>query len=145
MHVVEKNVIVTHTPAQMYALVADFPSYPRFLPWCSKGEVASKDDGSLLATLHIDYLKIRQHFSTRNVNVPDESINMHLVDGPFRSLDGQWRFLPLGECGCKIEFRLRYEFSSLVLEKLIGPVFNRISAMLVDAFIQEADRQYGDD
>lgn len=145
MHVVEKSVIVAHTPAQMYALVVDFPNYPRFLPWCSKGEIISEENGALLATLQISYLKVRQQFSTHNINVPNKSITMHLADGPFRSLEGEWQFLPLGDSGCKIEFRLRYEFAGLVLEKLIGPVFNRISAMLVDAFIQEADRQYGND
>jgi ribosome-associated toxin RatA of RatAB toxin-antitoxin module len=139
MKVVEKNVLVGYSPAQMYALVNDFEHYPRFLPWCGRAEVDSSD----VASLYIDYLKIKQRFSTRNICVEGESISMELVDGPFESLRGRWRFLPLGELGCKIEFRLEYQFSSRILEKLIGPVFDHISASLVDAFIQEADRIYG--
>lgn len=70
---------------------------------------------------------------------------MTLVDGPFEQLSGGWRFIPLGDIGCKIEFRLNYEFSSKILEKIIGPVFSHISGTLVDCFIREADRLYGDD
>ncbi|MBV8047659.1 MAG: type II toxin-antitoxin system RatA family toxin [Paludibacterium sp.] len=145
MKVVEKNVLVGHTPDQMYALVNDFERYPAFLPWCSRGEVLSREGDLMLARLHIDYFKVRQHFSTRNVCVPGQSITMTLADGPFESLSGCWQFKPLGAMGCKIEFRLSYQFSSRILEKLIGPVFDHISASLVDAFIKEADRVYGDD
>ena len=77
--------------------------------------------------------------------VPGELIDMQLVDGPFRQLAGSWRFYPLGEFGCKIVFELRYDFSSRLLETVIGPVFGRIMTSLVDAFIEEADRVYGDD
>jgi len=145
MKVVEKNVLVGHSPAQMYALVNDFERYPLFLPWCSKAEVQTRDGQNLVASLQIDYFKVKQKFSTKNKHVEGESIFMELVDGPFEYLEGQWRFLPLGEIGCKIEFKLSYQFSSRILEKLIGPVFDHISASLVDAFIKEADRVYGND
>ncbi len=145
MQVVEKSVLVAHTPAQMFALVDAVDKYPGFLPWCSKTEVQSREGSSVVASLHIDYLKIRQQFTTRNVNTPDSEIMMQLVEGPFRHLEGKWHFTPLGEMGCKIEFNLSYEFSSKMLEKIIGPVFGYISGTLVDAFIKEADRIYGDD
>lgn len=145
MQVVEKNVLVAHTPEQMFRLVDEVEQYPRFLPWCAKGEVHSREGAELVASLHIDYLKVKQHFTTKNHNVPSSDILMTLVDGPFRHLEGRWHFHPLGEIGCKVEFRLSYEFSSKILEKLIGPVFGHISGTLVDAFIKEADRVYGDD
>jgi hypothetical protein len=75
-----------------------------------------------VASLHIDYLKIRQHFTTRNTLRDGESILMELVEGPFQHLQGLWQFTPLGDFGCKVEFSLRYEFSSKLLEKVIGPV-----------------------
>ncbi|POZ62348.1 ubiquinone-binding protein [Chromobacterium alticapitis] len=145
MQQVEKSVLVAHTPAQMYALVDDIEHYSRFLPWCGRTEVLSREGGEVVASLHIDYLKVKQQFTTRNRNVENESIRMELVDGPFESLEGLWHFKPLGDFGCKIEFSLRYQFSSRILEKIIGPVFGHISGTLVDAFIKEADRKYGDD
>lgn len=143
MKVVEKNVLVGHTPAQMYALVNDFERYPGFLPWCGQAEVLSREGQQVRARLHIDYFKVRQHFSTHNLCVDGHSITMSLDDGPFESLQGSWQFTPLGQMGCKIEFRLSYQFSSRILEALIGPVFDHIAASLVDAFIKEADRIYG--
>ncbi|MCL6261930.1 type II toxin-antitoxin system RatA family toxin [Craterilacuibacter sp. RT1T] len=145
MQAVEKKVLVAHTPEQMYALVSDFAHYPRFLPWCSHAEVVDYDGEHLLASLHIDYLKVRQHFTTRNLHRAPASISMELVDGPFKSLHGGWSFSPLGDFGCKVEFCLHYEFSSTLLEKVIGPVFGHVTGTLVDAFIREADRVYGDD
>ncbi|KMN33808.1 MULTISPECIES: type II toxin-antitoxin system RatA family toxin [unclassified Chromobacterium] len=145
MQVVEKSVLVAHTPAQMFALVDDIEHYSRFLPWCGKTEVLSREGDQVVASLHIDYLKVKQHFTTRNTNQPGESILMELVDGPFEQLEGRWHFKPLGEIGCKVEFRLSYQFSSKILEMVIGPVFGHISGTLVDAFIKEADKVYGDD
>ena len=45
----------------------------------------------------------------------------------------------LGDSGCKVELHLRYEFSSRLLERLVGPVFAHIAATLVDAFVRRAD------
>jgi len=145
MQLVEKKVLVAHTPAQMFALVEKVENYPRFLPWCAKAEQHSRDGDQQVASLHIDYLKIRQHFTTRNTLRDGESILMDLVEGPFQHLQGLWQFTPLGDFGCKVEFSLRYEFSSKILEKVIGPVFGHISGTLVDAFIKHADKVYGDD
>lgn len=145
MQLVEKKVLVAHTPAQMFALVERVENYPRFLPWCAKAEEHSREGDQQVASLHIDYLKIRQHFTTRNTLRDGESILMELVEGPFQHLQGLWQFTPLGDFGCKVEFSLRYEFSSKILEKVIGPVFGHISGTLVDAFIKYADKVYGDD
>ena len=64
---------------------------------------------------------------------------MRLVDGPFRSLDGTWEFLPLGEQGCRVELRLHYEFSNRVIEKIVGPVFSHIANTFVEAFVRRAE------
>jgi len=145
MHVIEKSVLVAHTPEQMFRLVDEVTHYPRFLPWCAKAEEHERDGDLLVASLHIDYLKVKQHFTTRNRNEPHSTILMELVDGPFQHLEGRWHFQPLGDFGCKVEFRLSYQFSSKILETIIGSVFGHITGTLVDAFIKEADRVYGDD
>ncbi|MBP6117217.1 MAG: type II toxin-antitoxin system RatA family toxin [Neisseriaceae bacterium] len=139
---VEKNVLVAHTAEQMFQLVDTIRDYPKFLPWCSQAIEIERTDNEVEASLHMDYMRIRQQFTTRNHNVLNEHIHMKLVDGPFRHLEGQWHFTPLGDFGCKIEFTLDYEFANPFLSKLIGPVFSKISGTLVDAFIKEADRRY---
>jgi ribosome-associated toxin RatA of RatAB toxin-antitoxin module len=67
---------------------------------------------------------------------------MRLLSGPFRSLEGRWRFIALSAEACKVEFRLDYHFSSGLLEKVIGPVFAHITATFVDSFVSRAEAVY---
>lgn len=123
----------------MYALVDAVEDYPRFLPWCGGATVIHRDARVTRATVLINYHGIRQSFTTENAKREPEEMLIRLVEGPFRALDGTWRFAALGERGCKVELKLHYEFSSRILERLVGPVFNRIANTLVDAFARRAD------
>ena len=143
MALTEKSVLVEYSAAQMYALVADVDRYPEFLPWCGGAEILSQDADVVRAAISIDFRGIRQRFSTENRQREPELIEMKLVDGPFRVLDGSWRFKPLGEQACRVDFRLHYEFSSKLLEKLVGPVFHYIANTFVDAFVKRAGQLHG--
>ena len=145
---VEKSMLVGYPAEKMFDLVNEVDRYPEFLPWCGGVEVIEESERMILAALKIDYKGIKQRFSTRNrIDKPlgdkPGSITMSLVDGPFRALDGQWKFNPLGEGACKIEFSLSYEFSSTLLNKVFGPVFNYIANSFVDAFVKRAEHLYG--
>jgi ribosome-associated toxin RatA of RatAB toxin-antitoxin module len=95
------------------------------------------------ATILINYHGIRQSFTTENVKHAPAEILIRLVEGPFRKLDGSWRFIGLAGRGCKIEFRLHYEFAGRLLDRLIGPVFHHIAGTLVEAFVKRAELVYG--
>lgn len=143
MAVVKKNVLVSFSVEQMFALVEKVEDYPLFLPWCGGVSVAERSDTQLKATLSINYHGIKQSFTTQNLNSPPHRMEMHLVDGPFKQLQGCWTFTALRPDACKIEFDLRYEFSSKLLEHLIGPVFSKITNSFVDAFCERAEQVYG--
>jgi ribosome-associated toxin RatA of RatAB toxin-antitoxin module len=140
---VDRSAIVAHSADRMFALVEDIESYPRFLPWCERAVVLSREPGRTVATLHVNVHGLRQHFTTENANQPGVSIRMKLVEGPFRDLDGRWSFADLGPGGCKIEFRLHYEFGSALLEKALGPAFHRITDRFVEAFVRRAEEKFG--
>ncbi len=127
----------------MFDLVDEVERYPEFLPWCSGTKVLARDAQRTRATVMINYYGVKQRFTTENAKVPPTEMSIRLVEGPFRVLDGSWRFRALKEDACKIEFVLRYEFSSRLLEKLVGPVFGDIANTLVEAFIQRARQVYG--
>lgn len=139
---VSRTALVNFSAEDMFALVDDVEHYPEFLPWCSGTEVTLRDSEKACATLHINYRGLRQSFSTENRRQFPELMTMHLVEGPFRKLDGEWRFTPLGDGACKIGFQLQYEFSSRILEKLVGPVFGHIAGTMVDAFLKRAEHLY---
>lgn len=133
---------MTYQPAQMYALVDDIGAYASFLPWCSKSTVIKRDATSVEASLEIKYGKLHKSFTTRNVNAPYHSIEMQLIDGPFKHLHGKWSFTPLGEAGTKVELLLEFEFSSKLMDITVGPVFSHIANSLVDAFTNRAKEVY---
>ena len=127
----------------MFELVDAIEKYPEFLPWCGGSECNFRDDKITRATLHINYRGIRQSFSTENVKTPPALMQIRLIEGPFRTLEGSWRFTDLSGKGCKVELSLHYEFSSRLLEKLVGPVFGLIANSMVDAFVKRAHSVYG--
>ena len=142
MAIVEKSVLVPYSAEQMFALVGNVAEYPLFLPWCGGASMVTVGESTVHATVHIHYLQIKQSFTTENVRQPPNNIKMTLQDGPFRTLDGNWRFTSLSPTACKIEFKLHYEFSNKLLEKLVGPVFHMIANSFVDAFTRRAEKVY---
>jgi len=142
MQSVRKSVLVPYAPVQMFELVDRVELYPQFLPWCGGAQVTEQGVGHKTARIDIDYHGVRAHFTTDNANQPPESIVVTLKDGPFRHLHGEWRFRALGEHGCKVEFELSYEFTTHVLERLIGPVFSHIANTFIDAFVRRAEAVY---
>jgi ribosome-associated toxin RatA of RatAB toxin-antitoxin module len=146
---VKKSVLLWYSAHEMYALVTDVPSYPQFLPWCERAEVLEAGANNMTARLSLAYGGVRHAFTTRNAHVPDTSVIVTLVDGPFSVLDGTWLFRPLGtpagddSQACRIEFDLRYAFSSNALEAVVSPVFDRIANTFVDSFVKRAEQVYG--
>jgi ribosome-associated toxin RatA of RatAB toxin-antitoxin module len=143
MAVVHKSVFLGYSAEQMFALVEKIEDYPKFLPWCGGVDVRERSDDKVVASLTIHYHGVRQSFTTSNENEAPTTIKMKLVDGPFKCLDGTWTFKPLRADACKVELDLHYEFSSRMLDSLIGPVFGMIANSMVDSFCKRADTVYG--
>ena len=139
MQTVQKSVLIMQSAPTMYELINNVAHYPRFLPWCAHVDIHEQTEEITDATLHISYFGLKTHFRTRNQNQRPHHIVLHFVEGPFKHLEGHWVIQALNENAAKITFSLDYTFSNSVLEKLIGPVFDKITATFVDAFIQEAD------
>jgi ribosome-associated toxin RatA of RatAB toxin-antitoxin module len=140
---VDRSALVPYTPGEMFELVSDIESYPRFLPWCRGARILTRDIDEVRARIEFAVGNVTKSFTTRNRHQPNKMIEMHLVDGPFSQLDGFWRFDPLGEEGSKIALFIEYSFSSRVLGLVVGPIFGQIANSLVDAFQQRAVQIYG--
>lgn len=136
---VDQSVLVSHSAEELFRLVDDVESYPNFLPWCGGTTVKTKDDEITEAAIMINFHGIKQSFTTRNVKTFPSRMDVKLIDGPFKQLQGHWNFIALNEHACKVELVLEYEFASKWLEKIVGPVFGRIAGSLMEAFVKRAD------
>jgi ribosome-associated toxin RatA of RatAB toxin-antitoxin module len=147
---VKKSVLLWYSAHEMYALVTAVEAYPAFLPWCERAEVLSSDAQGMTAKLHLQFAGLRHAFTTRNQHETDRRVTMALVDGPFSVLDGVWQFTPIGEGeqgggppACRVEFDLRYAFSSRAFEAVLSPVFDRVANTFVESFVTRAEQVHG--
>lgn len=143
MTTISKSALVTYSPEEMFKLIDNIEAYSDFLPWCGKATEILRDEKNVEASILISYGGLNKEFTTQNKNTAFEKIEMHLVNGPFKNLDGVWLFEPLGETACKVSLNLEFEFSSKIISVTLGPVFSKIANSLVDAFIKRADTVYG--
>jgi ribosome-associated toxin RatA of RatAB toxin-antitoxin module len=134
---IARSAIVEHSAEEMYALVDDIGSYPRFLPWCSAAREEERTPTAVRATLSVGMRGLRQSFTTQNELKPGLAMDMRLVKGPFRRFAAAWRFKPLSAQACSIEFSLEYEMAG-PLARLLEPLFDHIADTMVDAFTRRA-------
>ncbi len=142
MPVVKKSALVPYTPEQMFLLVNDVESYPQFLPWCSASRVLSEEGDEIRALVKLSHGKLRKTFTTCNRVQRGKMIEIRLGEGPFRLLEGFWRFDHTTAGRCRVSLDLEYEFSSRLLRIVLGPVFSQIANTLVAAFCQRAREIY---
>lgn len=140
---INRSALLPYSAHEMYSLVDGIPDYPEFLPWCKAAEEIKREPEQVTARLDLAYSGLEKSFTTLNVNQPDRMIEMRLVEGPFRQLQGFWRFEPLGEQACKVSLDLEFEFSNRLVGMAMGPVFSQIANTLVDAFSKRAEQVYG--
>ena len=117
---------------------------PLFLPWCGASQIIERNDLITKASIQIKYSGINQSFTTQNTKDYPRRIDLKLIDGPFKVLEGSWIFKSINEDACSIEFYLHYEFSNFILDKLISPIFSKIANTFVDGFVTQADKIYTD-
>lgn len=143
MRNVSRSALVPYRARDMFALVDDVASYPEFLPWCDAADELERSDDVVEARLALRKGAVSKSFTTRNTRREHDSIDLALVDGPFRHLCGGWRFKDLGDDGCKVSLELEFEFSSPVVDKMFGNFFEQTCNALVDAFAKRAAAVYG--
>tara|TARA_Y100001934_G_scaffold249498_1_gene310971 strand:+ start:498 stop:941 length:444 start_codon:yes stop_codon:yes gene_type:complete len=140
---VNRDALLPYTAAQVYAIVNDVESYPQFLPWCSGSAILDSRADQMTARVDVEKGGLRQSFTTRNDLVPNRSIALKLVDGPFSRLRGRWRFDELGDEGCKVSLDLSFSFANRLVASTFGAVFGVAANQMLDAFCKRADALHG--
>jgi ribosome-associated toxin RatA of RatAB toxin-antitoxin module len=148
MREVNRTALVPYSSQQMFMLVDDVASYPEFVPWVKSAQELERNEQMVVGTLEMARMGVHERFTTRNTRAPFSRLDVHLVDGPFRLLEGTWTFHPIeanGESrGSRIALRMRFEFKSSVLELMLAKVFEASCNSLIDAFTRRARELYAD-
>ena len=139
--------VLPYSAAQMYDLVADVASYPKFLPWTAAARIRSRtpiEAGEVMeADLVISFKVFRERFCSRVTLLPgSQTILTEYIDGPFRHLKSVWRFRDLETGGCEVSFEVDFEFKNAILAGIIGLVFNEAMSRVVRAFEDRAAKLY---
>ncbi len=143
MTAIHRSAIVPYSARQMFDLVADIPSYPKFLPWCGGARIVSTQGDEMIAAIDIAYSGVHKTFSTRNLLQPGKMLEMRLLEGPFSYLQGFWQFKELDATSCKISLDLEFEVANRIVGLVLTPAFSNIANQLVDRFHRRANELYG--
>lgn len=143
MTAIHRSAIVPYSAQQMFELVADIPSYPKFLPWCGGARIVSAENNEVIAAIDIAYSGVNKTFTTRNLLQPGQIMEMRLLEGPFSYLQGLWQFKTLETDASKISLDLEFEVANKMVSLVLTPVFSNIANQLVDRFHQRARELYG--
>lgn len=142
MREVRRSALLPYSTGQMYGLVADVLRYPEFLPWCTGARILADEGEFVTVSLGLQRGLARGSFTTRNRLVPERSVEMRLVEGPFSLLEGRWEFAPIQEAGSRAELLVRFETRGILGGIALGPAFEQICNQMVDAFARRAHQVY---
>lgn len=142
MPAIHRHALVMHSAKNMYDLVNDVSAYSKFLPDCQDVKVIEKTDIEQKASLLVGKGGITKWFTTHNKMCDGKSIEINLVDGPFKKLTGTWQFQEIDEDACKVILDLEFEFSSKLIAMAFGSVFSHMANNMVKAFVDRASKVY---
>jgi ribosome-associated toxin RatA of RatAB toxin-antitoxin module len=142
---IKRSALVHYSPAEMYQLVNEVASYASFLPWCRSSEVKSESKTEMIASVEIAKGVLNKTFTTRNQLYKNHRIELQLVDGPFKKLNGFWQFDALKtENACRVNLELEFQFDNAMMSIAAKPIFTQIANSLVDSFCKRAVEVYGE-
>ena len=142
MFEIHQSAITPHTASQMFELVNDVERYPLFLPWCHAATVLARSPTVVRARIAIRKAKLDYEFTTDNHLTAPHRLEMCLVEGPFKRLNGAWRFEE-NVLGCRVALDLEYEFANRIASLALAPIFKAIAGSLVESFKARAAELHG--
>lgn len=132
---------------QMYDVVADVENYKLFVPYCKKSSVYNRKISSAQADLIVGFPPLYEKYTSNLVLQPPNLITSECFDGRlFHYLQNYWGFsagLKDVPQSCVIDFRVTFEFKSVLHSHLSHLFFDIIINQMEMAFVHEAQRRYG--
>ncbi|ARN82925.1 type II toxin-antitoxin system RatA family toxin [Methylocystis bryophila] len=145
---------VPYAAAEMFRLVSDVESYPKFVPLCEGMRVRRRtplEHGIeiIVAEMQVGFKAICERYTSRvTCDSPKLEVRVEYIDGPFKRLESRWTFRDeepnaSGSKRSCVDFSIAYEFKSAALGLLMGAVFDKAFHKYADAFVERAGKVYG--
>lgn len=137
--------ILPYSAQKIYELVMDIEKYPEFLPWCKQAKIIQEiSKQNLHADLLINFKSFFEKYRS-NVSHGKSGLNAYFVDvvaieGPFKKLVNQWQFRDLENGECEVKFFIEFEFNSILLTKMLSPIFKKAAEKMMAAFEERAGK-----
>ena len=148
MHQTHLTKLLPYAPDQLFQLVGDVESYPKFLPWVSSIRTWNRTTpqggvSTLDAEAKVGFAFVREKFATRvRLDEAQRQIDVSLLYGPFKRLKNCWSFQP-DQDGTRIEFDIDFEFKSRILDALLAANLRHAADRLIACFENRAAALYG--
>ena len=132
---------ISATRETIFNVISNIENYPTFLPWCVGARITETNDLPEIITqkaeLMISFKSFRESFfSDIQLNKKNWTINILSNKKPFKLLKGQW-IIKQKNKNCEVSFEIKFEFKSIILEKLIGLIFFKAVKSIVKAFEEQ--------
>lgn len=131
-----------HTPDELYALAVDIESYPRFLPWCLRARIRSRDGDRMEVDNLFGLGPMQAHFTSHAVEEAPQRLTITAQDGPFRRFRLIWEFTPT-ETGCRVEAHYKMELRSPMLQSMAALTLPGLERKVVQNFKDHVRHVYG--
>jgi len=133
---------IEYSSQEIFNLVMDIEKYPQFLPWCKNAKIIKILSPNLLhASLTVNFKGILQKYLSQvtwQENNNNYAINIEAIEGPFKKMTSHWKINNLASNQCLVDFAIEFEFSSILLQKLIGSLFGYASEKMINSFDERA-------
>lgn len=140
---ISRSALVAYSDQQMFELVNDIEAYPQYMDGCVGAEVLERSSDEVTARLDLSKLGMRYSFTTRNRLSAPDSMDMQLVEGPFKQFRGVWSFKALAADACKVSLELEFEFNNSLVAMAVGKWFESVANELVAGLCRRAQQVYG--
>ena len=135
---IHRHALVMHSASRMFHLVNEVEGYPSYFGWCERATVLERAESEMVARLDLRVAGIKAHFTTRNRWVEPTRLDLTLVDGPFKKLEGHWTFHALDEEACKVSLSLEFDVAGALVGNALAIGFQSLADKLVDDFCRIA-------
>jgi coenzyme Q-binding protein COQ10 len=132
---------------KIHELVMDIEKYPEFLPWCKQARIIERISPSqITADLLINFKNFFEKYRSEVKHGKHEYyfVETRAIEGPFKSLFSSWKIHELADNKCEVEFFIEFQFSSFILEKMIGGIFEKAALKMMQSFESRAQELFGD-